>query len=546
MKLNTRGRIVLLVVLAALPALAFTAYSTWDERVRAEAHAGQELKRLVGLAAQQQAQIVEGARQTLVAVSLVPGVVLYETARCNDYLAKLLALSTGLYHSIGIYDAKNVLICNAVPWSGRIASPDRMYLKIARETGKLAIGEYQVGRVTGLAGINFGYPLKDEAGAVAGIAFVAVDLENLNRMAVATQLPQRGILTVVDHDARVLARKPASAARIGQQLRNPAVLQALSSGKNGVFRAKGVDGVERLFAHDVVVENAAGPVPMRIFISLPLDVVFADANRAFARNLAGILIATVLLVVAAWFGAEIFVLRKIRALLGAASRVRSGDLTARTGLRNDGEELSQVGQAFDEMTQALEQRDAELKRALQDLHEQAITDPLTGLVNRRYLREYLPRELTRARRKEVPLAVVMVDLDYFKRINDTFGHEAGDLVLRSMGALLLSQIRASDVACRFGGEEFALILPEIPVEDAVQRAEAIRAGVKNLDLHYAGQPIGRLSASFGIAAFPVHGQDAESLLRLADEALYNAKGAGRDRVMVCGEAAKAAPPGVML
>src|SRR5262249_62033117 len=110
------------------------------------------------------------------------------------------------------------------------------------------------------------------------------------------------------------------AGRVGQQLRNPAVLHAFSSEKSGVFRARGVDGIERLFAHDIVVENAAGPVPMRVFISLPLDVVFRDANRAFARNLAGIVIATVLLGVAAWFGGEIFVLPKFRALLAAASR----------------------------------------------------------------------------------------------------------------------------------------------------------------------------------------------------------------------------------
>jgi diguanylate cyclase (GGDEF)-like protein len=321
----------------------------------------------------------------------------------------------------------------------------------------------------------------------------------------------------------------------------------LRGGREGVFRAKGSDGADdRLFAHDTVAENPDGSVAIRILVSLPLNVVFGEANQAFVRDLAGTLIATILLLVAGWYGAEIFVLRKTRALLAAASRVRSGDLTARTGLRHDGEELGQVGEVFDQMAHALEQRDAELKRALQDLHEQAITDSLTGLVNRRYLREYLPRELMRAKRKDVPLAVVMVDLDYFKRVNDTYGHEAGDLVLRELGALLRRQIRASDIACRFGGEEFALVLPEIPVEDALQRAEAIRAAVKGLDLHFAGQPIGRLSASFGIAAFPQHAQDADSLLRFADEALYQAKGAGRDRVVVSGDAAQSAPPGVML
>jgi len=132
--LNTRGRIILLVVLAALPALVFIVYSTQDERTRAEAHARQELRRLVRLAAHQQAQIIEGARQTLVAISLVPSVVLNDAARCNEYLAKLLERSPGLYHSMGIYGADNVLFCNSLPWEGKIVSPDRLYVSLARAT----------------------------------------------------------------------------------------------------------------------------------------------------------------------------------------------------------------------------------------------------------------------------------------------------------------------------------------------------------------------------------------------------------------------------
>src|SRR6476646_9509712 len=155
MTLNTRGRIVLLVVLAALPALAFTIYSTLDERARTEAHARQELRRLVRLAAHQQAQVIEGARQTLVAISLVPSVVLNDPARCSQYLEKLLEQSTGIYHSMGIYGPDNVLFCNALPWKGKVVSPDRLYVNLAKSTGKFAVGEYQIGRVTKQQGINF-------------------------------------------------------------------------------------------------------------------------------------------------------------------------------------------------------------------------------------------------------------------------------------------------------------------------------------------------------------------------------------------------------
>jgi diguanylate cyclase (GGDEF)-like protein len=532
MTLNTRSRIILLVVLAALPALAFTVYSAWDERARAEVHARQELRRLVTLAAHQQAQIIEGARQTLVAISLVPSVVLNDAVLCNNYLAKLLAKSPGLYHSMGIYGADNVLFCNALPWEGKIVSPDRLYVQLAKATGKFAIGEYQVGRVTKQQGINFGYPLTDAVGNINGVAFVAVNLDNLNRMAAATPLPPRGILTVVDRDGLVLARKPETSARVGQKLRNPSVLDALRTGKRGEFHARGTDGTDRLFAFETVAENPEGAIPIRILVSLPLSVVFGEVNRAFVRDLLGIMAATVLLLVAAWYGAEFFVLRKTRALLAAASRVRAGDLSARTGLRHEGEELSQVGEAFDEMTHALQQRDTELKRALQDLKEQAITDPLTGLLNRRYLREFLPREMQRAARNKVSLALIMIDLDYFKRVNDTFGHEAGDLVLRELAELLKNAIRASDIACRFGGEEFMLVLPEASLEGAREKAEAVRASVRKLDLKFQGKPIGRITASLGVALYPAHAEDADALMRVADEALYHAKGGGRDRVVV--------------
>jgi diguanylate cyclase (GGDEF)-like protein len=174
----------------------------------------------------------------------------------------------------------------------------------------------------------------------------------------------------------------------------------------------------------------------------------------------------------------------------------------------------------------------ELGKALRDLQEQAITDPLTSLLNRRYLREFLPREVIRAARKGASLAVIMIDLDYFKRVNDAFGHEAGDLVLMEVAALLKTHIRGSDIACRYGGEEFALILADTTLENAQRRAEDIRAAIKRLDLKYRDRPLGKITASLGVALFPDQAKSADSLMRASDDALYQAKGAGRDRVVV--------------
>ncbi len=165
------------------------------------------------------------------------------------------------------------------------------------------------------------------------------------------------------------------------------------------------------------------------------------------------------------------------------------------------------------------------------LRQQSIRDPLTGLFNRRYLEESLDRELLRAARSRKTLAVLMLDLDHFKRFNDTFGHEAGDTLLRSLGELLCKRIRGEDIACRFGGEEFTLILPEASLAAAAKRAEDIREAMRGLELRFRGQPLGRVTVSLGLAVYPEHGETAEELLRAADAALYQAKSAGRDRVV---------------
>jgi len=196
------------------------------------------------------------------------------------------------------------------------------------------------------------------------------------------------------------------------------------------------------------------------------------------------------------------------------------------------EEISRLGEAFDQMAQSLQERDAELQRALRETRELAITDPLTGLHNRRYLWELLGRELLKARRNRTPVAAILADIDHFKRFNDTWGHESGDLVLKRVADVIREHVRGSDIGCRYGGEELAVILPDTMLEVAVDRAERIRSGVAALRLEYGGKPLDTITLSFGVAIFPQHADNAEALLRAADEALYEAKRAGRNRVMV--------------
>lgn len=167
------------------------------------------------------------------------------------------------------------------------------------------------------------------------------------------------------------------------------------------------------------------------------------------------------------------------------------------------------------------------------LNEQATRDPLTGLFNRRYLNETLPRELHGALRRDAHLCLAMIDLDHFKRFNDTFGHDTGDLVLREAGRLLQENLRKSDVACRYGGEEFVLVLPDATLADAKQRLDELRLLFEKLEIRQSGQLMAMTTISVGVAMAPEDGTTMEELMRAADEALYAAKGTGRNRVAVC-------------
>jgi diguanylate cyclase (GGDEF)-like protein len=169
------------------------------------------------------------------------------------------------------------------------------------------------------------------------------------------------------------------------------------------------------------------------------------------------------------------------------------------------------------------------------LESESIRDSLTGLFNRRFMEVALERELIRSARRSAPLALLMLDVDHFKTFNDSFGHEAGDSVLREVAQCFSNSVRSEDIICRYGGEEFVIILPEISQQLALERAEQIREQVSNLRIQYKGQVLRTISISIGVAMYPDPASDVHDLLRMADGALYKAKHAGRNRVHLAAE-----------
>lgn len=200
-------------------------------------------------------------------------------------------------------------------------------------------------------------------------------------------------------------------------------------------------------------------------------------------------------------------------------------------LRQTRERLRQGEQVLLRANEDLKSRLREIDQLQEQLREQANRDALTGLYNRRYLDNTLERELARCKREGLPLALIMIDIDQFKRINDTYGHQAGDEMLRRLGAVLGSMARAEDVACRYGGEEFLMLLPKMPLGVAMERAEKLRTDFSALTVPF-GEFRLRTTLSIGIAIYPGHGKSADALIQCADRAMYRAKQEGRDRVEV--------------
>jgi diguanylate cyclase len=202
-------------------------------------------------------------------------------------------------------------------------------------------------------------------------------------------------------------------------------------------------------------------------------------------------------------------------------------------LREARQQLHQGQEQLHAANAALQQQLDE-KRVLQALlQEQVNRDPLTGLYNRRYLSSTLEREIARCRREQQSLSLVMIDVDHFKQVNDTYGHPAGDDVLKQLASLLSQQARAGDVACRFGGEEFLIMLPNMPAEVALERAEQWRAAFEATTVRVGHLSI-RATLSMGISCFPAHGDTPQILIDGADQALYQAKSQGRNGIVLWG------------
>jgi diguanylate cyclase (GGDEF)-like protein len=273
--------------------------------------------------------------------------------------------------------------------------------------------------------------------------------------------------------------------------------------------------------------------------------VVAEKQRAKAyvqivrlRNLTlALVVALLFLIGLTAYLLSLSLVRPLNRLTSGAGKVATGDLDVDVPV-NSRSEVGYLTEVFNDMVARLRQGREELasinetlRQKNVELHEISITDSLTRLYNRKHLMETLDREVTRSERYSHPFSLLIIDIDHFKKYNDTYGHLAGDEVLRRLASVFKETIRSSDYAARYGGEEFIIILPEISPEQGVEAAERIRRKVGEQRFEGDGEAI-EVTISVGVASYPENGKDAETVIRNADEALYEAKKLGRNQVIL--------------
>ena len=369
-----QARLVLLVLCAVTPALALALYSDVEERQLRRVQVQEESLRLARLLSADHERLIEAARQLLTALARLPAVRAGNHAACATLFADLLAQYPS-YANLGVIGPDGRLVCSGMPGSLPYVG-DRAFFRGALEARSFAIGDYQIGRITGKATLNFGYPVLDKTGRVRAVVFSALDLAWLGRLAAQAELPPGSMLTVIDRNGTVLARYPDAARWLGRPMpEGPVATTILARRGQGLIEAPGTDGVPRLFAF-APFGHASPGADAHVSVGVPRAVAFAHADRMLARNLIALGTVTALALAAAWIGGRLLIVRRVQALVEATRRLSAGDLGTRTGLPHGPGELGQLARAFDGMAESLQAADRrhaleeELRRQNFELEQQ--------------------------------------------------------------------------------------------------------------------------------------------------------------------------------
>lgn len=357
---SLRSRLVLLVLMAALPAFGVIVHTSMEQRRLAVEQTKRDALWFARLAALEQRQLVAATHELLLNLADRADIRRPKSETCHRTLSRLLAQRPH-YTNFGVAMPNGDVVCSARRANHRINIADRSYFHAALTNRSFSMSDYQIGRITNRSALNFGYPVIDPTGRVAAVVYAALDLSWLTQLISRLDLPKGAVIKIVDNHKTVLARYPALEGVIGERASESGLIDTIGgSVSEGTTESVGMDGVARLYAFaplNITPNN-------RVYVSfgVPTSVALAEANSAFARSIMFLITATLLAVVAAWIGGHRLVVRRAQALIDAVRRLQAGDHDARSMLPHEDSEIGALAGAFDEMAEALEARRMELVR----------------------------------------------------------------------------------------------------------------------------------------------------------------------------------------
>ena len=359
-----RGRLLLLVALATLPAFALSWYTAWESRQRQRAVVSSDTEALASRVAADQEVVIDLTRQILSDLAAIPEVREGEPQRTRAIFSILMKQYRG-YASLLVIDPAGSIVVSHPPTAQPVNFSDRPWFSQALATRRFALGDYQVGQLTGKSIVAAAWPVVDEAGRVVSVLAAGLDVTWLNQVAATAQLPPGAVLVLVDRQGVVVARYPEAAGVLGRGLPERALVAHMQAQGPGTVELADEDGGSRIWAFAAV--GGGAPAALRMAVGVPKSVAFGAVDRLQTRSLLALLLVMALTLTAAWIAAERSVLRPVSALIDATRRLAAGEHGARTALPHGPGELRALARSFDEMASALEGRQAERDRAEQAL-----------------------------------------------------------------------------------------------------------------------------------------------------------------------------------
>ncbi|MDP2310154.1 MAG: ATP-binding protein [Pseudomonadota bacterium] len=369
-----RSRLVILVLLAVLPATVVLVRTVRSERALLDAAARNTALFAVRQIAQIQTVTLGEAKGMLVGLSALPAVLDTDPATCNLVVARIREHNPS-YANIGAVTPDGTVFCSAVPMLGTTVLSDRSYFRDAIRTGGFAIGEYQVGRITGRASVNIGYPAYDATGSVRAVVYVALDLEALGRTMSRSLLPAGALFTVLDRNGAVLVREPDHAETVGTSLAADPVYARLIA--NVTPEGFVLDEGDRLYA---IMPLADGPSLAYGALELPKAAMFVRSDQNFWGGLAAVAVLAILTIAVAWYAGDRILVQRLRALSSLAARLAHGDLAARYSLRHGRDEVGQLALSLDAMAEALDRQTRQTRQILSSAGEGIVSVDLAGRI----------------------------------------------------------------------------------------------------------------------------------------------------------------------